>query len=332
MKKILSILSILTFFSSSTLLANGGIACSGDKAVDLQKFAIFNINDSISRPGPIPPKPVPPKPTPSPKVVVGPSAYTNVENAIMKQYNYLKNKNELKLDNFVIGDASKLSDTKTFAIQIIDPTTNKALPSDNSLSKPTGNNVLKNNALNVLINTNDKNATTKQAKIPAYLNKFVYTNANLNNGNDIVTTSVAGKKLLAKSNAIDTTKLGLKNVTLSSTTLSNNLIQAICNAANKNASKISKLIIDNFNNQLKNETSFLNGLNLLNVISDTSNILYSKLINLYAKNASKNIVLIPNKTTLPANSEIFAQLSDSFLRTYIAFPNAYCYLYLGSTS
>jgi len=331
MKKILSILSILSIFSSSTLLANGGIACNSnsDKILNLKSFKFFNVGVSLSNP-----RPEPPAPTPPAKLVV---SYTSVENIIMKQYNSFENKNELKLDNFVIGDASKLSEDKTFAIQLIDPKTNKALPSDvlttdGTLNKPTGNNVLKNNALKVSINTNDKNVPIKQATLPVYLDNFVFTNANLNNGNDIVTSNPSqGTTLLSQNNAIDVTNIPGVYLMLSSRTQASEIIEELSN--NPTALRISKPIVDNLNTQLQNETSLLNNLNILKTVSDSTNVLEQKQrgnIFLYAKN-NTGINSIPSYNNLPANSKIFARVKV-FISNYIAFPNTYCYLYLGTTT
>ena len=138
---------------------------------------------------------------------------------------------------------------------------------------------LTDNALKIKIKTNDKNVLTtssakkksslKIATVNGYLNKFIYTNKNANNGKNV--TSFLGETAthnhLLKANVIDFS-LGKYNLHLVSDLLYNKKVNALeaklfqqLDSAQKVL--ISKAIVTSLNNQLTKETKKLNALKRL---------------------------------------------------------------------
>jgi len=321
MKKLLSILSIGTILGSST---PNLVSCNSKQASSfLSNLKVYNIGIGYN--------------SGAKKIVIYPKyAFKTIETKIMQQYNNYNFSNKLSLDNFVAGDSSKLTGNKTWAIQIQDPISKTIIDPKKTtydLVPPQKSNVLKNNALNVIVNTNESNVNAKNVIFPAYLNRFVYTNANLNKGNDIVPSnpSLWTKENVINAQTIKGITLPLLSHGLSTQTLITNILQ--------NRALISKQIVVNFNNQLKNEINPLDGLGILKALDKNTFDIGSLNISLYGL-TNQSVGKIPQSSTskLPdtVGVKIFAGINfNRGLNNYIAFPSDYppsCYLYLGATS
>jgi len=321
MKKLLSILSIGTILGSSSPMV---VACNSttntikdtNKLTFLNNLEIYNINVQKN------------SSQSDNDLYINPTlAYTNIEKSIIQQYSDYGFKNKLNIDNFVVGDASKLSKTKNWAIQLIDPNSKKVIKnaSIGNLKTPSQDNLIKNNALNVVINSNDINVKAKNVTIPAYLNKFVYSNPDLNNGNN-VSVDVASTSL-TQENVIDITKI--KGVILPMLTKGISVANLKTQLLNQNNNPlISKVVFKNFNNKIENETKRLDSLNLLHPMDKKNFPHISQINNLYGT-YNNNVGLITQDKLKQSGLKIFAQVNLNLPQNYIGFPNAYCYLYIG---
>jgi len=365
MKKILSILSIGTIFISGVIYSGAGLACNSN-----------NSYPPSPRPTPPTPKPSPkPKPTPKPAptlkfnlnnlrldnikidaslnansfAINGINAYTTIENEIINQYQKIISASTLNSNDFAL-DSTSLND-KSWAIQIYN--LNGTSPIQNTknqtLSIPSGYSVLKNNALKIKITTNDKNVvnsnsnqTSVSATLKGYLNKFIYTNKNLNQGNEVsANTSLSvHENNLDPSNVINfqTGIFGL-GFNINSFTTTQALKTAILGIDNAKKVLISKAIVSNLNSQLTNEIKEPNKLGILksadnNVDSkdaipfSSSNVSFFRTIN------NSSIVSFNTPSSLNTLEKVFIRiqipLNWKYLQNYLGTSNSYVYGYLGT--
>jgi len=274
MKKILSFLSILFVMTSSTIMFGGGIACKSSSKpwtpltpskpkpktyLNLNNLKFYNIHVSLNSAF-------------DQFEINGRNAYLKIETDIIKDYHTLFPKVQLKTKNFNL--ASTKLEGKSWAIQIynIDGTNLVFNDTQQRLILSPNYHYLKNNGLKVTITTNDVNVAKtnsslktnnnniKQASVFAYLNKFLLTTANINNGANLQTSDGTNWK----THAVDLSASGLNiGLTLTSSTWTLVLIDKIKQLPLEKRIKISNKIVENLNKQLKNETSYLNNLGIL---------------------------------------------------------------------
>jgi len=371
MKKILSILAINSILVSSVIFAGAGVACN---------------NFNPPNPRPKPPKPKPSNPwtplTPStqiPKLVLnnlkfyninvitnnatngfvinGQNAYRNIEEEIIENYHLIFPKKTLTLDNFN-SNSTSINDSKTWAIQILNVNNSKTI--ENALNQqlifPDWNeyNVLKDNALKVIITTNDpntkilnsKNTSKKQVQVNGYLNKFIYTNKNLNKGKYIndIPSKTAIKNNLTQNNVIDLSQgtYHIHFTTLNFNSTLANLRTQLFDLSKTQRTTISKAIVSNLNNQLKPETNKLNSLGFLKIASKNVNennaidinSNNTDIIAVYA-NDEINILNSSKEGNLGSGWKIFIKIKVAnwnYLSNYLTTPLTSVFAYLGSVS
>jgi len=274
-------------------------------------------------------------------------------NEIIKQYNAIFwSQTKLTANDF---DLNSLTPTgnKTWAIQIynLDGTTPIANAQNQALTFPSSNyNVLANNALIVKINTTNSNVANQDVTIKGYLDKFIYTTKNLNKGHDISidTSKTAQANHLEIHNVIN-----LKNpqppfepavdvIDLGKTKTVEDVKNEINNIQWNDPDKveISRRIVTNLNNQLNQETQYLNNHHILRVASDnitgtTKNNFNIGDLQLYKVDNDGGVHhLIRDAIGIDSQVgwKIYLQLNIShwtYLNHYIAGQNPYVYFYLG---
>jgi len=174
MKKILSILSIGVFLSSSSSNLFSCNNNSNTKKLNLNNLKVFNLNVSTN----------------STSLILNYNqVYKKAELEILEQYNAfattIKNAKKIQLNDFSIGTSTS---NTPWAIQIYNingSTKLSPISATNSnvvLQYTNKAKILNNNALNIKINTTNKNVVKNSATIKGYLNKFIYTNTNANKG------------------------------------------------------------------------------------------------------------------------------------------------------
>jgi len=323
MKKLLSILAIGTILTSFSPTI---VACNAKKTTfSLDNLAIYNLNVFN------------PNNQGTALEVNNYSIYKEIENQIINLYNNLNFKTKLTWNNFVCGDFNALKKDKSWAIQVYNIDNTKILDNDKNTPLLLNRNysVLEDNALVIKVYTNDKNVVStnnlnndiniKSAQIKGYLNKFIFTTANANRGNDIDIFAVDGKAQLDQENVNDVS--GIPNPL---SLVQNDPIAPIKQALSDNV-VISKIIINNLNNQLKNETKTLNSKNILPIRKDSNPLIINpNSIKLYrADGASTPEELVGPNLPNQNGDKIFAQIRLDGLKNYIGIPYSACYLYLG---
>ena len=344
MKKLLSILSIGAVLASTSPAL---VACNNSKPgpttqpkLDLTKLNVYDLGVTQDAAN---------------LVVNNTQIYINAELQIMNDFNAfasaLTQPETLKLSNFVVGDASALTDTATWAIQILNTDGETPIPAQATQGPTTPlmawTNALANNALTIKISTKDANVkgtsklkdgdttTTTTVKINGYLNKYAYTNANANQNKDVTenTTKSAADNKLVKANVIDITAAGY---TANTITLNANAASVV-SIKTDSQKKLYKTVVDNLNKQLKTADGYLNKNKILSQATDTGSLnLTTTNTKLILAPVSGNIskldigAVIPNGTL--DTTKVFAVVNMPALDNYIAFPNARVYVYLGTVS
>jgi len=360
MKKILSIFSIGAVLGSGTILSGGGIACNsstppqptpsptptpGTKiSVDLNKFVLDKIAITSQS-------------TPNSFSIVGSDAYKSVEDEIIKKYNAIVPDKKLNENNFELNSTT-LKD-KSWAIQILGLDGTTPINDSKTASKlvvPSNFTNLTNNALKVKILTNNKfvvatmkkktsKATTINATVNGYLDKFIYTNKNLNQGNEVsANTSLSvSENNLIPSNVINFQtgpfSLGF-NINSFNTTQA--LKTAILGISNAKKALISKAIVSNLNSQLKNEITKPDGLGILKSASNnigaskpadiipftSGNVSFFKTVN------NSSVVSFATLSNLNTLEKVFVRIqipsTYKYLQNYLGTSNSYVYGYLGT--
>ena len=344
MKKLLSIFSISAILGSGTILSGGGIACgSSAPQFNLSKLDINNIPVSASATKNF--------------VIDGQKAYSNAVSEIIKQYKKTVPTSTLSSDDFNLNSTT-LDANHTWAIQIynLDGTTPIKNSTNQTLTLPSDYSVLKDNALNVKITTNYENAIVKksnsndsnqkQVSVEGFLNKFIYTSKNANSNHKITTNlnKSAIENNLLKNNCIDFSN-GIYNLNLKSNLFKFSapfvdLKKAIYKLNQFKRSLISKAIVTNLNNQLKDETTKLNKLGFLETAQN--NVPQSEVITLgnsdvdfFAINSNNSLCQFENYD-LGSNWKIFIRINiskwNNYLKNYLAKKNTYVFGYLGTST
>jgi len=212
-----------------------------------------------------------------------------------------------------------------------------------------GYKVLTDNALKVKITTTNQHVNTKTVIVKGYLDHFVYTNANLNQGHDLLTSDPSGFVTEGK----NATVFDISNEVqkFPHTVILHVVDNAIRNLNNfpKKVAKISKLVFTALNKQLETETKTLNKLNKLKIIDvnkEKINFRYHANINYYNYQPEYNAMtrLYFDRTPIAPKQgvKLFAQFrfvldtipNNNYIPTpkYPGSLGAYLYLYLGETT
>jgi len=357
MKKLLNILSIIVIFTSSATVSaytyknrnNNAFNPQPSKDIKplkhltLNNLTIFNINVSLNASG-------------DNFVLNGISAYKTIRNEIINQYRVVFPNDNLKPSDFAFN-STKLILKKSWSIQLynIDKKTPIKYAQDQKLVFPLNYKTLKNNALKVKITTNNKNVVIKNSNssnplkhvvIEGFLNKFIYTSKNANSNHKITTNlnKSAIENNLLKNNCIDFSN-GIYNLNLKSNLFKFSapfvdLKKAIYKLNQFKRSLISKAIVTNLNNQLKDETTKLNKLGFLETAQN--NVPQSEVITLgnsdvdfFAINSNNSLCQFENYD-LGSNWKIFIRINiskwNNYLKNYLAKKNTYVFGYLGTST
>ena len=263
---------------------------------------------------------------------------------IMLEYNSEISSNKLKKSDFVYGTTPTKEHPWAIEVLNIDGITplifnpvviNKIKFQAANLLFPGNYTILTDNALKVKITTINNNVSTKSATVNGYLNQFLYTNANLNQGHDLNTNDPSGFVTTLGSQTVFDIHSYISQTRHDATGLS--LAHEIETISKANDATMSKQIFTAFNNQLKKETKTLNDLGVLKVIDADNTVLNLAGITfeIYSKtNNQMTLIRHNDPLSAAAGAQLFAKVflpSGSFYG-YVAKPGACLYLYLGTTT
>ena len=338
MKKILSILATQSTLASTVPTAS---ACSVSQSFDLTTISVTGIevekivdHKNINRLG-----------------INVSRAYNKIRSKIISGYNNLFTYPGKRLiyTDFIYGSAKDLTkpenNKKSWAIQIMDGyndlmpissssrsrTLTPIFPQQPSKVETKSKVLLANNALAVKIYTTNANVKSSNSIAHIYLNKFVYSEANINNGNKIFNSkpNILPKATnLAK--AIDISKIINLRVSAQQTTAQDIItgVKAITGSAQTNA---SKKIIDLLNTQLKDETKTLTNWNELTTTGEINfpTIPATDMI-VYKMTGTSQPVEMRGSTYASVGDTIYVRLLDLGLANYIGNLNSYLYLQIAT--
>jgi len=258
---------------------------------------------------------------------------------ILAEYNSESFPNKLKETDFMYG--STPTTEHPWAIEVMDINGTTPLHFNNKgvadLNFPDDYTVLTDNALKVKITTTNQYVKEKTATVNGYLSQFLYTNANLNQGHDLVITDASGFITTPGSATVFDISSHIKRFAHDSR--SGEVIGAIENIHGDDDIAISKQVFTAFNKQLKTETKTLNDLNILRALDANSQRIsfnhthpqiYRKVTN---QAALHEVTGLEQLSTAPG-TKLFAKLSfyTGSIPGYMPAPNTYLYLYLGETT
>ena len=284
-------------------------------------------------------------------VINAKSIYKYTMDEIINQYNTMFwSQPQLSENDFVLNSTVP-SKNKPWAIQIYNLDGKSKISNQNKqvLIFPQNYSVLRNNAIRIKINTINTNVAYQRVTNICYLNKFIYTNKNANKNHDVGVDSnkLAQENNLEINNVIDLTSLQPFDIPISRIDLSSQKTGSeVKNEINTNWNdtdkvNVSKRIVINLNNQLNQETQYLNQKHLLsiaseNVTSATKNNFEINNLKLYKVDANDEVTKLNNNQALGSlGSKIYLQLNVSnwtYLNNYISAPNSYVYFYVGVVS
>jgi len=271
----------------------------------------------------------------------------NISLQIMNEYNSESFANKLKGKNFMYG--ANLDNKHSWAIEVMNINGKTPLVFDKNneayLRFPPNYTVLKDNALKVKITTSIKNANTKTAIVNGYLSSFIYTNANLNQGHNLLISDASGFVIEGNHPTVFDISNDFRQFPHQDHV--EWVYEAMANISSDSDAKISKIVFTALNKQLETETKTLNDLNVLNIIDVTKQKInfrdhqyqYPRGLKIYRQTtASATLQEITRQQELSTapGTKLFAQLSFDInginrIPEYVAAPNTYLYFYLGST-
>jgi len=189
--------------------------------------------------------------------------------------------------------------------------------------------LLPDNALEVKIKTTNKNVKATSAIAHAYLNKFAYTGANINQGTEIYSATTISATNLRK--AIDITSI---------THLSESHLEPISawtgpfkQITGTQKTQISKMVIDALNKQLKTETTDLNKWGVVDLKTlATEEINFADVQPTIYKIHNNDVSEISGQTRPEAGDEIYARILNLGLSSYLGVQNSYLYLKIGTAT
>ena len=329
MKKLLSILAISGVGLGST--TNFLVSCKQKGKFNLKNTQLYNIN-----------------------LLDGLGFYFddllyNISLQIITQYNSkssANNAHKLKLSDFMYG--AKPTKKHPWAIEVMDVDGKTPLAFDKETKTAYLNfsryyTVLADNALKVKITTTNQNAKTTTVTVNGYLNKFIYTNANLNQGHDLNITYGSHFITTGKKQTVFDISKYIRLFAHTENPFAVTLAFRKLSSTNKSA--IFKLVFTAFNKQLEKETKTLNDLQVIKTIDAKTQILDFQQMQpavYYQTNSKTGILPVPLKGLSPApGAKLFARFvfppttpaePFSILPGYIARDNTFLFLYLGTTT
>jgi len=266
----------------------------------------------------------------------------NVENAfkkivtkIIERYQGFGFKDEnnnnsmISVQDFRYG--STTDDTHPWAIQIIDGNgvamtkPDDVIEMNNIFSTAAPTKVLlPDNALEVKIVTTNTNVKTASATAHAYLDKFVYSKTNINQGlviNYNVVTSIDNlKKVIDVSDVLN--RFRYRYTTISP---ADEIIRGFQQLTKTIRTEISKKVLTALNTQLQTETKTLNNLGFLQPTTTETIVFNNSKLRLY-KMHEDSILPMRDKNTAENGDQLYIRILNLGLNSYIHAANAYLYL------
>jgi len=186
--------------------------------------------------------------------------------------------------------------------------------------------LLEDNSLEVKIKTTNKNVKATSAIARAYLDKFVYTGANVNQGTKIYSAIAIDATNLKK--AIDITSVD---------DLSQSHLQpisawtgAVRQISGTKKTQISEMVLTALNTQLKAETKSLNAWNILHPTT-TEEINFDVQPTMY-KIHNNVVTEISGQARLAAGDIVYARILNLGLSSYLGALNSYFYFKIGTAT
>ena len=204
----------------------------------------------------------------------------NISLQIMNEYNSESFANKLKVSDFMYGTTPTQNHSWAIEVMNIDGKTPLVFNEQGvaNLRFPTNYTVLTDNALKVKITTTNSYANTKTAVVNGYLSKFIYTNANLNQGHDLMVKdasdfiTIPGYQTVFDISTIIEQKFGYNELGM-------DVPRAFIRFSKTTNDIISKLVFTALNKQLEKKTKTLNDLKILKVIDVNKTIInFNKLL------------------------------------------------------
>ena len=326
MKKLLSMLAISGV--SLGLITNFTVSCKQQGKFSLNNTQLYNISD------------------PNSLSFYRDSLLYNIALQIITQYNSKSVVNKLKISDFMYGDKPTTEHPWAIEVMNIDGKTPLTFDKETKMADlkfPIYYKVLADNALKVRITTTNQDVKTKTAIVNGYLSKFIYTNANLNQGHDLSTTN--GSHFITEGNKKTVFDISKYIRLFAHTENPFAVTLAFRKLSSTNKSAIFKLVFTAFNKQLEKETKTLNDLQVIKTIDAKTQILDFQQMQpavYYQTNSKTGILPVPLKGLSPApGAKLFARFvfppttpaePFSILPGYIARDNTFLFLYLGTTT
>ena len=329
MKKLLSILAISGVSLGST--TNFLVSCNRQGKFDLNNIQLYNIDSSYFWEF---------------KIKRHDLLYT-ISLQIMLRYNSQSFANKLKVSDFMYG--SKPTKEHPWAIEVMNVDGKTPLVFNKqkvaNLIFPPNYTVLANNALKVKITTTNQNANMKTATVNGYLTKFIYTNANLNQGHDLKITNGSGFVITGNKKTVF--DISSKYIgPFAHNQKANAIIKAFKKLTTKKEAAISTLVFTALNKQLAAETKTLNDLGVLKTIDANKEKLpfnddeyFRNQSTIYQQTGSNALQEVPlnNSLSTKKGTKIFIRFSFNnqsleYMYQYLPRPKTYLYFYLGTTT
>jgi len=253
MKKILSILTISTFFTS---FSQSVVSCNSSNKIDLTKLDLYNINGGLQH------KTQGSLDKNRDVLVDAQMLYTRVEATIAQNFNafFSNNTNVKKISAANFSTLPLDKSKKQFSIQIFNGPITSAKPiQDIAGLQKLGSldESIDANYLNVKLSTNNPNVLNSNVNLKAYLSKFVYNNKMINKGKDIgIFTNdqktYQTKNISSWNDLLDLRGIGAipaKTASIDKTLTSKDVVNYICSkTTNVNNTKVNQAIFQSFAN------------------------------------------------------------------------------------
>jgi len=265
-------------------------------------------------------------------------AYNKIVNTIVAAYNsaFTFKGKHLKTTDFRYAPTT--DDTHSWAIQIINGNNNAFATLKNNANifttQPTTEVLLPNNALKVKIVTTNNNVKEKKATAHIYLNKFIYSEKNINQGT-VITKQGGGLPTAAKlATAMDVTHEA--GIAVDTNTTGRNIKTNIKEITDQAKARVSRKVLRALNQQLITETETLKKWGILNPqeLANTEEINFRavRIVNIYTLNLRTNEVNRLNDAATPLliGNKVYVQLLNLGLNSYLGALNSYLYLKIGT--
>ena len=274
------------------------------------------------------------------------NAYDKIVNKIIQAYNARKYSTTpiLKAADFSYG--ATIKNGKSWAIEVLksDDQTRFNPPTGTGDDNQTiivadsknSNVLLDDNGLKVMVRTtnpNIKNTNAQAITIKAYLNKFIYSGANINQGFDIYGT-LGTPTVSQLTHSWDISRHFSQITNFVTQASLKTMVKNFATTHPSNAAAISKKILIALNTQLEKETKILNNWGVLKI--ETNKVINFKAttpIIYWSKRIKKHdyvIEMTGDKQTAPVGAKIYACFWNLGLNNYLANANAFCFFKLGT--